>query len=295
MKNELPVDELEAIAFKDVGEALRQTRLFYQKSLEEVESDLRIRAVQVEAIEAGNISELPGNVYAIGFVRSYAEYLGLDSDQVVALFKAQYMGDSSAEELSFPLPSLEKRAPSFWLAFLCLFVLSGVLYFYSYQKRVDRSLVEGIQPVPENITEHISQDILDATSVDFLPVESVDRSPIENMAKGGEQLTGVVLKLNGDSWVEIKDNEGRVLVSNILQTGDEYFVPNNPGLSMSLGNAANVQIELNGRILKPLGTEGEARSNIPLNIDYLQTLSFEEDALQVFDGEVERSITLDDE
>lgn len=280
MRDDLPVDELEALAEEDVGEALRRTRLYYKKSLDEIEVALRIRACQIQAIEDGNMDALPGRVYAIGFVRSYAEYMQLDGAKVVQLFKAQYMDGNSKAALSFPMPASETKTPPIWLAAFCLLVLSAVIYGFNIYYQEDRTLVEVVEDVPDDIKERVSRDIVDLTKSYEEPIEPsvVDNAPVENMGDDDkdEPQTGIVLNILGDSWIEIKADSGKILVSKILTRGDEYFVPNSPGLSMSLGNAANVEIIVNGRALQPLGKDGEVRKGIPLNTAYLQTLQFVE-------------------
>ena len=112
MRNSLPVEELESIANTEVGEALRRTREYYGKTLEDVEKALRIRSCQIDAIERGDMNDLPGRVYAIGFVRSYAEYLDIDAGRVVHLFKSQYMDVQDNTALTFPVPCLLYTSPS---------------------------------------------------------------------------------------------------------------------------------------------------------------------------------------
>lgn len=277
MRNDLPVDELELLAEEDVGEALRRTRLYYKKSLDEVEAALRIRSCQLEAIEHGDLDALPGRVYAIGFVRSYAEYMQLDGAKVVQLFKEQYMDGNSKAALSFPIPASETKTPPIWLAAFCLIILSGVIYSFNRYYQQDRSLVETIEDVPIEIQERVSRDIVDLTK--FIEVPEISEEAVSSVEDMSGQDTdkpkaGIVLNILGDSWIEIKADNGKILVSKILTNGDEYFVPNSPGLSMSLGNAANVEIIVNGRSLKPLGKDGEVRKGIPLNVTYLRTLEF---------------------
>lgn len=98
-----------------VGEVLRRNRLFYEKSIADVESVLRIRAAYLEALERGEFNRLPGRVYAIGFVRSYAEYLGLDPDTMIRKFKAQAGGYTVKPEFTLPVPASESRAPGRWV------------------------------------------------------------------------------------------------------------------------------------------------------------------------------------
>lgn len=290
MEDELSVEELEVLAEENVGEVLRRTREFYGKTLDDVEHALRIRASQLGAIERGDISELPGRVYAIGFVRSYAEYLELDGARVVRLFKAQFMDGQGKSALSFPVPASETKTPALWLVSGALVLASLFMLVWHNYNKPDRSLVQEVASLPEHIETHVNEEILiDALDiplqeaaaqtqigvVEDSPAEgATDEPEIENM--GGMQQAGIILKINDDSWVEIKDGEGGILVSRVLEKGEEYFVPDNPGLSMSLGNAANVEIIVEGRSLKPLGGDGDVRRGIPLNTTYLKTLDFKD-------------------
>ncbi len=285
MRDPLPVEELEAVADIEVGEALRRTRIYYGKSLEDIEKALRIRACQIDAIERGALQDLPGRVYAIGFVRSYAEYLDLDGAKVVHLFKKQYMSGHGKSALSFPMPASETKTPTLWLVAITLIIATVFIYVWDHKNQQDRALVEQIKPLPDRIEAHVNQEIKssliipDESKINVIEdSEKVDNltAPVENMGGYDESQSGIILEITGDSWVEIKDANGNVLVSKVLEKGDEYFVPDNPGLSMSLGNAAKVDIWVDGRALKPLGKEGDVRRDIPLNTSYLKTLEFKE-------------------
>lgn len=281
MKDQLPVAELEEIANVDVGEALRRTRIYYEQSLEDIEDALRIRACQIGAIENGDMDELPGRVYAIGFVRSYAEHMGLDGAKVVQLFKAQYMDGQTRSLLSFPVLASEMKTPAFWFVMLSL-ILFSVFYVGSYALNSrNRNVDVFVKAVPEEIKIHVAQDILiqpPPTAEEMIgPMDvPVADSVVENMSDEKEMKPGIILNIMKNSWVEIKNVKGEIIVSNILEEGDQYFVPNSPGLSMSLGNAANVEIIVNGRPLKPLGKDGDVRRDIPLDITYLKTLAFKD-------------------
>src|SRR6202012_2874631 len=61
-----------------IGGLLRRRREEIQQDIEDVSRQLRIRSVYLRAIEEGRFQELPGAAYAVGFVRAYADYLGLD-------------------------------------------------------------------------------------------------------------------------------------------------------------------------------------------------------------------------
>lgn len=285
-QDDLPIDELEVLAQEDVGEALRRTRRFYQKSLDDIEGALHIRASQIDAIERGDMRSLPGKVYAIGFVRTYAEYLNIDGNKVVQLFKAQYMDNQSKADLSFHVPASETKTSNLWFAvFFLIFGLCAYVAWHYYHKP-ERDMVSVVGLVPDDLRHHIDEEVLNFSKIvegDIDP-EMVDVSdvPVENMADDEPQKAGIILNILDDCWVEIKDGSGKVIVSNILENGDQYFVPNSPGLSMSLGNAANVEIFVDGRALKPLGKDGDVRRDIPLNTVYLKTLEFQDEEVSDF-------------
>ena len=91
-----------------VGALLRASRVRIGEDLQDVAILLRIRYPYLEAIEGGRFEELPGKTYAVGFVRAYADHLGLDGEEVVRRFKAEAAGDEvSRTDLRFPTPIAE--------------------------------------------------------------------------------------------------------------------------------------------------------------------------------------------
>jgi cytoskeleton protein RodZ len=75
-----------------VGRDLRAARLRRGDEIAQVSRALKIRKDHLEALEEDRLEDLPGKTYAIGFVRSYARHLGLDTDQYVERFKQEISG-----------------------------------------------------------------------------------------------------------------------------------------------------------------------------------------------------------
>src|SRR5574337_639621 len=69
-----------------IGDILRETREARGHSLEDVEKATRIRAKYLEALEAEHFSVLPSATQARGFLRNYAQFLGLDAEAVLARY-----------------------------------------------------------------------------------------------------------------------------------------------------------------------------------------------------------------
>ncbi|MFW7266683.1 RodZ domain-containing protein [Gluconacetobacter sp. Hr-1-5] len=95
-----------------VGPTLRARREQLGWALPDVAAWLRIRLSFLEAMEDDRVKDLPGNVYTLGFLRTYAQALGLDAEALVARFKTEARGRIDCKpELSFPAPAASGAMP----------------------------------------------------------------------------------------------------------------------------------------------------------------------------------------
>lgn len=116
-----------------LGVTLRAARLARGLDAAVVASTLKMRRDQLEAIEENDFSRLPGRTYAIGFVRAYARYLGLDSEELVQRLKEQHAAEDAVKpvELSFLEPVQEQSVPKGSIIVLAL-VIAMVIYSVAY-------------------------------------------------------------------------------------------------------------------------------------------------------------------
>lgn len=138
-----------APAPESVATVLRDARLRLGVELRDVAATLRIRYPYLEAIEQGRYAELPGTAYATGFLRSYAEFLGLDQDDILRRYKDEVAGRVGKQELYFPTPVSEGRVPGGGLLFATV-LMAGVVYGgWYYLSATDRSMVDLVPGVPD--------------------------------------------------------------------------------------------------------------------------------------------------
>src|ERR1700688_1333304 len=99
-----------------VGQDLRAARLRRGDELAAVSRALRIRKDHLEAIEEDRFEALPGRTYAVGFVRTYAGYLGLNAEQCIERFKAEIAGRTDGSpQVGLAPEASESRLPRGWL------------------------------------------------------------------------------------------------------------------------------------------------------------------------------------
>lgn len=248
-----------------VGEILRRTRVHYGQSLDQIGQILRIRATQLEALEKGDVDQLPGRVYAIGFVRAYAEYLGLDGDKMVYLFKQQSVGRQTRPDLQFPVAAADTKIPTISMVMvglaLCLAVGIGA-YFMIGGQGTDK----GVPAVPDSLQESTLSEAPSMIASNDPPPQP---PPMFNeeaaSADAPKPIQRVVILVEDNSWVEIRDTAGRILISQVLKPGDQFLVPNELGMTMSTGNAGGITIELDGKSLPKIGEDAQVKRNVSLN------------------------------
>ena len=137
---------------------LRDARMAAGYSLQDVASLLRIRSGYLQAIENGRYDDLPGKVYAIGFVRSYADFLHLDSDLLVQRFKHQASELDASPTLIFPAPVPEGRVPGGAIMLIAV-LLAGLAYGgWYYISATDRQFAELVPTMPDRLAELIEDE-----------------------------------------------------------------------------------------------------------------------------------------
>lgn len=138
-----------------VGQDLRAARLRRGDDLATVSKALKIRKDHLEALEEDRLEALPGRTYAIGFARSYADYLGLDPIVSVERFKREIAGRGEAPQPAvFSEEHDERRLPHGWLI-IAVVVLGLVVYgAVRLARSADTLLTEPVAPVPTNLAAH---------------------------------------------------------------------------------------------------------------------------------------------
>ena len=142
-------DTVPALIEDHVGFVLRDAREAVETDLHDVASSLRIRFVYLNAIEEGRFDDLPGTTYAIGFVRTYAEYLGLDSDRLVERFKSEVGGVGAPQQLEFPTPMPDGRFPGGAILALSVVLVVAAVGGWTYLQGRDAVVVERVAEPPQ--------------------------------------------------------------------------------------------------------------------------------------------------
>jgi cytoskeletal protein RodZ len=124
-----------------VGTLLKAKRKELHLSLKEVENGTSIRSGYLEAIEEGTLQQVVAAVYALGFLKQYALFLGLDLEKMMEDYPNAFRSQTEKHEFSYGIGTLEKRGsttggvkwlPNLMWAALSLFILCCAWYFAKF-------------------------------------------------------------------------------------------------------------------------------------------------------------------
>ena len=163
------------------GERLRQERTRRNLTLQDVEKATRIKASFLAAIERGDYKKLPSSAYAQGFVRNYAEFLGLPVRQVLAVFRREFderkeyrvLPDSIAGRKEVSGRHFRIKRRFLVVAALVVFVISFMLYQFRFA--VLNPPLDVVSPTEQSVT---GQEITVTGSTDQNATVTVNGQPV---------------------------------------------------------------------------------------------------------------------
>jgi cytoskeleton protein RodZ len=134
-----------------IGAELRAARERLGYEVEAVAEALRLKPAFIHAIEQGDIRDLPGTAYAVGFVRTYSTALGLDPDEAIRRFKAEREEVNRKTELTFPAPVPQRGVPAGALVLVgAIIAIGGYIGWYHYSGH-SAQVASSVDPLPTHL------------------------------------------------------------------------------------------------------------------------------------------------
>ena len=81
----------------------------------------------------------------------------------------------------------------------------------------------------------------------------------------------IILRAAENTWVQVRDEDENVVLTQMLQVGDRYLVPNRDGLRLMTGNAGGLDVSVDGESVPAIGESGESRRDVRLDPDRLKS------------------------
>lgn len=264
----------QAEAGQTVGQRLRTAREAKGMAVDEVARSLKLSPRQIVALEADDWPSLPCKTIIRGFVRNYARLLGLDPDPLMNLLEAIEMPQTPELEIVAGTPvnlSSESKADrrDYVRVFSGLLILAvAILVTYFFPKDVwestvsafnaalqpnesvvEPAVVEPAAPVPETTSAPVDP-APEPLAVQDAPSETVESESVPaEPAVQVDTTVANVLKFSFDqaAWVEVRDRDGAILLSQLNQAGSQREVEGRPPFALVVGNASHVSVQYKGK------------------------------------------------
>jgi cytoskeletal protein RodZ len=256
-----------------LGERLRMARESQGISLSQAAVETRILQRYLVALEDGDFQHLPGDVYARGFIRNYASYLGIPAEELIELYRRE-RGTTDPIRVVPATSSPRIRGfvvPSFFGVFFVVLALIGISYLIlnatNQIGESARTQVAGI-PTAAPTPEPLPTSPPDATSVPVIaaePTAAPSQTPLAvagaapNAPPSPTPEAPIVFEVridpgdNPGSWLSI-ETDGRRVLQKILKPGEAWSGTAQRKLFIKAGNAWVVSVIVNGQLQPRLST-----------------------------------------
>jgi cytoskeleton protein RodZ len=312
----------------EIGTMLRRRREEVGQNLATISATTHIKQNYLKAIEEGRRKDLPGTAYMIGYIRTYADYLGLDGNRLINDFHAELAGtrkwaDKRAEPVEPPAPAALPQIQASPVVVMGAVVVLALAAYGAWSifagggdepetaeveapseetapaepaevaqtdaatdAASEQPAADPASPSPSNAEASApAEPAVPAAEAppaaeDQVPPEAdvasageevVEESPPQEAAAEPDAKAGkIVIRARLESWIQVSNEKKEVVFSRVLRAGETYTVPEEKGLMLTTGNAGGVEIVVDGKKLKSLGTVGLVKRDIPLDAKKLK-------------------------
>lgn len=250
----------------DVGTLLRRTRTRQGKTLEQLAQSTKISVATLDALENNDFERLPASIYTRGFLRTYAREIGLDPEETVDQYLAQFeeppslvMADSTQErEAAQRSISPASSAELFYRRQLpgplltgAIAVILAVAYF-AYASRPGRPVETPATGEPQPAA---ASDVAQTASPPEQPPPAPP-SDVVQAANVAPEVLRVELAATGPCWLSVGADAGAP-AGRLMQAGERQTVEAREELALRVGDPGTLSMSINGAPARPLGQAGQ--------------------------------------
>jgi len=286
---------------ESIGEKLRQAREAKKLTYKDVSVETNLAPTFIEALEKEDFEKFPSETYILGFLRNYAEFLKLDPEEMIQLYKGYKIGESATplEELTRPTTSpvilkLRNYYDSYknylffaGMALISLLVIWGIWKVFSTDIVIDQS--DSVNKIKKEYEENKNVSIKNIKSLQLLNDKGfaliyageavqflVDNKEVVFFLKSVSGDKIVISFLNEDKDIELSLEKP---VTVVAKDSPREILLTLKGLTES---RAKVMIELGNQIAKEAPAEQQLGSDVkPVDGDNTQVIAQSNKSLKI--------------
>lgn len=237
----------------NIGTKLQQARIDSGFTLADIARVTKMSSHVLQLIEANEFSRLPGGLLTRGYLRAFASEVGLDPEEIVNEYRAEFESAPVEDEpLKLRSSYQEPDAVAPRAASVLIIALAIGIYFAFLrptERPVEMARASGTGEVAVHAASAISQAVAPAPRAD-----SGAPSAVSAAASEGLQIE---LRPEAECWLSAVA-DGRLVLYRLMQAGERETINAHDEILLRVGDAGALAYSVNGGAGRSLGAPGEA-------------------------------------
>ena len=272
------IENIDLDEFKNNLKFAREDRSI---TIEQASKILNIHINVLENIENGEFDKLSNDVFTMGHIKTYLNWLGIDPKLINNERKKSDNINLNKKKYKVILPN-NLKISKFYISLISLVSFFLIIIIYKNittiesktyitidtKKIKDEVLIDKIETKDKIETVEFDKKSEAINAPDSLLDKEIEIEDISLNLKE-KSISFIYIKAISESWVEIQRYNTEIFVSKILKKGEELKLPYEKDLILVTGNAGGIIIHINDKIINNIGLVGEVKRNISLNYDDL--------------------------
>jgi len=259
----------------EIGDKLQSARLEKSLTHDDVIEELKLNLSFLEALEAGNWSKMPGDIYALGFLKQYAALLEIDVSEDIHRIKTNKY--ELTKPITYPDAPISPNRTWFVSAILLFFLFIIVANLFDnapnqniHASNQDQSIT---QSAAQTITDSYSHNAIIASTSNYAQIittqdgystELDGDEPSLSIKKEAEisMNSFSFFAITDDVWMQVYQAEAnqkpKLLREVYLKMSERFVVDSHLPILLTAGNPVSLEVAINGNIVFAQGTLGHS-------------------------------------
>ena len=257
-----------------VGQILSIGRNSKNLSINDISVELKISKSIIIDLENDNIKNNPDIIFNIGHLRSYSNFLELDTDKIVEKFKND-LSFNTKEEKKNITPIVENsffKIEKLFAASLILIIFTSFYFLFIDQNDVGNNFAlvpdipESMEPIVEKantFNNNLSKNI-DVNNSDL----KNNSSAIASTELQKDVTSVATLKILNPTWIQIRDISNNIVLSKLMDKDEEFSYELKLNYNITAGNAGNILVLIDRDVRGKIGKYGDILDSFVLFKDF---------------------------
>ena len=258
---------------KTVGQILSIERNSKNLSISDISIELKISKSIIIDLENDNIKNNPDIIFNIGHLRSYSNFLELDTDTIIKKFKDQVSFNIKEEKKNIT-PIVENnffKIEKFFAASIIIVVFTSFYFLFVDQNdnEINFALIPDIPESLEPIIEKANTFDNSSKSSDTKKSDLINNSSAIASIEFDENVTTVAtLKMLNPTWLQLRDEENNIVLSKLMDKDEEFSYELKLNYNITAGNAGNILVLIDDEVRGKIGKYGDILDSFVLYKDF---------------------------